>query len=162
MTRRHVFSWPGFVLAVGLALLLGCTGQKASQDESNDAATGTATQPNTPAASAATEQVEATVNTVGTRGRSYGGGIVTEPVSQLFKQKDRIHLMQLEQAIKLYKAEHGRLPQTHEEFMQKIVNNPQYGIRLPELPPGHRYVWDPKQEKLLVERPAPSSAEKQP
>ncbi len=162
MTRRHVFPRPRFVLAVGLALLLGCTDQKASQDESNDAATGKTPPPNTPAASAATEQVEATVNTVGTRGRSYGGGIVTEPVSQLFKQKDRIHLMQLEQAIKLYKAEHGRLPQTHEEFMRKIVNNPQYGIRLPELPPGHRYVWDPKQEKLLVERPAPSSAEKQP
>ena len=71
-------------------------------------------------------------------------------------------LMQLEQAIKLYKAQHGSLPRTHEEFMEKIVNNPQYGIRLPELPPGHRYVWDPKQEKLLVERPAGSTLERQP
>ena len=162
MTRLLVPPSRRFALAAGLALLLGCTGQNATRDRNDAASAREAPQRSVPRAPGPTEQVEATVNTVGTRGRSYGGGIVSEPVSQLFKQKDRIHLMQLEQAVKLYKAEHGRVPQTHEEFMQKIVNNPQYGIRLPELPPGHRYVWDPKQEKLLVERPASSPVEKQP
>lgn len=151
------------VLLVGvLVVTWGCNGsqQQEKKDDSQPSAPGSSALPGLPGG--AMQRVEATVGTVGTRGRSYGGGIVSEPVSQLFKQKDRIQLMQLEQALKLYKAEHGALPRSHEEFMQKIVNNRQYGIRLPELPPGHRYVWDPKQGKLLVERPAASSQEKQP
>ncbi len=157
---------PGLCLLLASAMLAaGCSGkgEQASSDQ------GPRQEPSSPANSlpagipgGGVQRVEANVETVGTRGRSYGGGIISEPVSQLFKQKDRIHLMQLEQVLKLYKAEHGSLPRTHEEFMQKIVNNPQYGIRLPELPPGHRYVWDPKQEKLLVERPASAPGEKQP
>ena len=39
----------------------------------------------------------------------------------------------------------------HEEFMEKIVTFNQ--IELPALPPGHRYVHDPKSERLMVERP---------
>ncbi len=137
---------------VGAWALWGC-GQSGQSTQSS-------APPQTSSPPAAVERVEATVETVGTKGRSYGGGIITEPVSQLFKQKDRITLMQLEQALKLYKAQHGRLPRTHEEFMREIVNNPQYGIRLPELPPGHEYVWDPQQGKLLVQRPASSAQEK--
>ena len=44
---------------------------------------------------------------------------------------------------------------SHEEFMEKIVqaNN----IRLPELPEGHRYLYDPTTNELMVERPKKKS-----
>ena len=35
--------------------------------------------------------------------------------------------------------------------MEKIIKAG--GIRLPPLPPGHRYVYDPATEQLLVEQP---------
>jgi len=39
--------------------------------------------------------------------------------------------------------------------MEKIIkaNN----ISLPELPEGHKYVYDPKLEMLMVEKPAPKA-----
>ena len=36
--------------------------------------------------------------------------------------------------------------------MQKIIKENQ--IKLPELPFGQRYVYDPKKEQLMVEKPA--------
>jgi hypothetical protein len=53
----------------------------------------------------------------------------------------------------VYKAldPNGRGPKTHEEFMEKIIRA--NDIKLPELPSGHRYVYDPVQGELLVEQP---------
>ena len=52
----------------------------------------------------------------------------------------------------LFKATEGRTPKSHEEFMEKIIKANH--IHLPTLPEGHRYVYDPKQEQLMVEQPA--------
>lgn len=100
-----------------------------------------------------TEQVPAQVG-VGKKGHGYGGGIITEPVHQYFAAKERIAFeIQLPEALKLYKALHDdKGPKTHEEFMKEIVDAGQ--IKLPELPEGHRYVYDPKTEQLMVERPS--------
>ncbi len=46
----------------------------------------------------------------------------------------------------------GRKPNSHEEFMEKIIKEGK--INLPELPAGQRYVYDPEQGQLMVERPA--------
>ena len=54
-------------------------------------------------------------------------------------------------ALQLYKATNGKVPQSHDEFMREIIEKQQ--IELPELPAGHRYVFDPEQEQLMVERP---------
>ena len=59
--------------------------------------------------------------------------------------------VQIKHSLDLYKATNGVAPTTHEEFMQKIIKENQ--IELPELPPDHRYVYDPKQEQLMIERP---------
>ncbi len=90
---------------------------------------------------------------VGKKGRGYGGGIITEPIRQRFLIQDRLILGQVKHAINLYKAQDPRNkgPRSQEEFMEKIIqaNN----LRLPELPRGERYVYDPETEKLMVERP---------
>ena len=86
----------------------------------------------------------------GKKGRGYGGGIVTEPIRQYFITGDRlVFSVQIPQAMNLYKAQdsRGKGPQTHEEFMEKIIQA--NGIKLPPLPEGHNYFYDTKTEKLM-------------
>jgi hypothetical protein len=100
-----------------------------------------------------TETVKAEVG-VGQRGRSLDEyeGVVVTPVKSLFAAKERLTFeVAVPQALLLFNATEGRFPKSHEEFMQKIIvaNN----IQLPELPPNHRYKWDPEHNELMVERP---------
>ena len=59
------------------------------------------------------------------------------------------------QGLALFNASEGRNPESHEEFMEKVINFNQ--IKLPELPQGHKYVYDPKTNELMVERPKPKT-----
>ncbi|MGQ9576696.1 MAG: hypothetical protein ACUVUC_15420 [Thermoguttaceae bacterium] len=89
---------------------------------------------------------------VGVKGRGYGGGLITEPVSQYFRLRESIAFrIQIPHAMQLYKATNGSAPRTHEEFMEKIIK--ENGIRLPDLEPDERYVYDPQREELMVEHP---------
>jgi len=88
---------------------------------------------------------------VGKKGRGYGGGVVTEPIRAMFRTEQRIQLMNMEGAMKMYKASNGFLPKTHEVFMKEIIEV--NSIELPELPDGERYIYDPEQGELMVERP---------
>lgn len=91
---------------------------------------------------------------VGAKGQGYGPGIITTPVATYFRAQEQIVFrIQIPDAMRLYKATNGHAPKTHEEFMEKIVNENR--IRLPELPPGHRYRYYPDREELMVEHPAP-------
>jgi hypothetical protein len=56
-------------------------------------------------------------------------------------------------AIKLYEAEHGFKPKTHEAFMKEIIEANQPALKLPKLPEGHTYKYDPQKGELMVEHP---------
>jgi hypothetical protein len=89
---------------------------------------------------------------VGAKGRDYGGGVITEPVRQYFRAPQMVAFnVQIPHALQLWEATNGRSPASHEEFMQEIIAANQ--IKLPELPPGERYVYDPEKKELFVERP---------
>jgi hypothetical protein len=88
---------------------------------------------------------------MGEKGRGYGGDMITEPVKVLWNVKERLALMQVQQALDLYKAGEGHAPKSHQEFMDRIIKA--NDIKLPTLPPGQRYVYDPSKEELMVERP---------
>ena len=77
---------------------------------------------------------------VGKRGRGYGSGPISTPVAARFKAEETIRFLQIEHAMKIYRAEHGHFPKTHDEFMKEIIKA--NSIKLPELPPGERYVYD--------------------
>ena len=104
-----------------------------------------------------TERVKAEAG-VAKAGRSLDGetgvaGIIVEPAKQLFSFKENaVFKLQIPQAMQFFQATEGQFPQSQDEFMTKIVraNN----LRLPDLPPGQRYVYDPKRGELMVERPA--------
>jgi len=103
-----------------------------------------------------TDSVKADVGS-GQRGRSldqYEGAVVT-PVKAIFSTEEYLaYNVSVVQALNLFEAENGRRPKDHTEFMEKIIkpNN----IKLPVLPEGQSYRWDPTQgEKgeLMVDRP---------
>lgn len=98
------------------------------------------------------ERVKATEDTVGTKGKDYGGGIYTEPLRQRWRIADRLTLQAVQHAINLFNGLEGRYPASHEEFMEKVVR--ENNIKLPALPPGQRYVYDPEMHELMVEREA--------
>lgn len=83
---------------------------------------------------------------------NYGGaGMVTTPISVYFQAQERLIYDSVTYAVKLFEAEHGYKPKTEEEFMKKIIEANQ--IRLPQLPPGSKYKYDPTKGELMVERP---------
>jgi len=88
----------------------------------------------------------------GRKGRGYGGGMVTEPLAAHFRAKEKLVFdIQIPQALKLFKAEKGFGPRSHDEFMKEIIEK--NNIELPELPEGHRYVFNPVKGELMVRRP---------
>jgi hypothetical protein len=90
---------------------------------------------------------------VGAKGRGYGQGVIATPAASLFAAKERIAFeIQIPHAMNLFKGMEGRMPNSNKEFMEKIIKENQ--IQLPTLPEGERYVYDPKTEQLMVEKPA--------
>ena len=86
---------------------------------------------------------------VGIKGRSLDEyeGVVVTPAKTYFTARERmVFEIQIPAALNLFNASEGRNPESHEEFMEKIVEFNQ--IKLPELPQGHKYVYDPKHERV--------------
>jgi hypothetical protein len=156
------------ILLVALGLLLGCSSgnEKTAPAESSQPVAETPPPPPPPppptapgsqaaSASPAPAQPEpvrqkAEVG-VGEKGHGYGTGPIATPAATLFRVKERIAFdIQIPQAMNLFKASEGRPPKSHDEFMSKIIKANQ--IHLPTLPEGQRYLYDPKQEQLMVEQ----------
>jgi hypothetical protein len=100
-----------------------------------------------------TERVKAEKG-VGLKGRSLDQyeGIVVTPAKAFFSAKERIAFeIQVPHALQLYEATNGEGPKTHDDFMRDIIQANQ--IKLPILPPGAKYVYDPATKQLMVERP---------
>ena len=64
-----------------------------------------------------------------------------------FREK-AVFQIQIPRAMQLFKGAHGRAPKSHEEFMSEVTEA--NSIQLPELPPGHKYLYDPNKEELMV------------
>jgi hypothetical protein len=153
------------LLMVGVALLLGCSGREPARPTPPPSVADApppppplqpAQPPPLPSAVKAPETVQkkAAVG-VGKKGRDYGQGFVVTPIAALFAVRERTAFeIQIPQAMQLFKAEKDRAPKDHAEFMEQIIQANH--IRLPELPEGDRYLYDPKTEQLMVARPAPT------
>jgi len=84
---------------------------------------------------------------VGEKGRGYGTGPVATPIRAMFATQERLVFeVQIISGMKTYEALNGHCPETHEEFMKEIIEAG--GIRLPKLPAGQRYVYDPNEVDL--------------
>jgi hypothetical protein len=82
----------------------------------------------------------------------YDPGIVTTPLTANFSlQQQMVFDMQIPRAMQIFEGLRNRKPDSHREFMSEIIGKHQ--IKLPSLPPEHRYVYDPERGQLMVERP---------
>src|SRR4029450_3139983 len=93
---------------------------------------------------------------VGAKGRSldqYEGVYVT-PAKAYFAAKERIGFeIQFPSQYQIYKAMTDDVPKDFDDLKAKVLDP--YMIKLPELTPGAKYIWDAATEQLLVERPRP-------
>ncbi len=82
----------------------------------------------------------------------YDPGIVTTPLTSYFSLKEQLVFdASIPKAIQIFEAARNRKLASHQEFMTEIIGKS--NIRLPKLPPDHRYVYDPELGQLMVERP---------
>lgn len=88
---------------------------------------------------------------------NYEKGPITTPVSVYFKAKEWAVAVQLKQAMDLYQATNGNYPRDMAEFKSQILDANH--IKLPDLPTGHEYVYDPAQGQLFVKEPAAGAAD---
>jgi hypothetical protein len=125
--------------------------------------TTSSSEPNQPDAAAAPmpegdTTVKKAEGTDGVKGSGYGGGVVTEPVSQYFRLQNRIQFeIQIPKQMQIWKAINNRFPKDEAEYEKEILIP--CGINgfkdLPELPMNCRYIYDPKTGDLLVETKLP-------
>ncbi|QDU31938.1 hypothetical protein ETAA8_71000 [Anatilimnocola aggregata] len=109
--------------------------------------------PTNPAADT-TETVKADVG-VGIKGRSLDNenGLLVQPAKTYFAVREKVVFqIAIPSAMNLFQGTEGRFPNSHEEFMQKIIQENQ--IKLPQLPAGQEYLYDPEKAELMVRRPA--------
>ncbi len=109
--------------------------------------------PNLPAGEGQRVRAEAGVGKQGQslEGETGVGGMIAQPARTLFAVKQRaVFEIQIPSAVKLFQATEGRKPNSHDEFMTKIIAANR--INLPELPAGQTYVYDPQQGELLVQK----------
>lgn len=99
-------------------------------------------------------QAQKAVTGVGKQGQSLKDNegiakVISGPAAALinFKQK-AVFEIQIPQALNLFQGLEGRLPKSHQEFMEKIVTANR--IQLPELPAGAVYRFNTEKGELWV------------
>ena len=138
------------MLALAIAVLAGCNGREPASPVSSQPAVDATPPPPQEPSETVLKKAEKGVTGKG----NYGPGIITTPLSAYFSARERIVFdIQIPENMNLFKAREGRAPRTQKEFMDEIIKAGM--IHLPTLPEGHRYVYDPNTEQLMVEQPAP-------
>lgn len=145
---------PAPVAAEGPAVPAATTQPPAAEPAAGpDLAPPALNQPPATEASADMERVKAEQG-VGLKGRSLDEheGVMVTPAKVYFNVREKVIFnIRIPDALNKYKALNGNAPKSHDEFMTQIIEANL--IQLPELPAGQRYVYDPQQEELMVERP---------
>lgn len=72
------------------------------------------------------------------------GGALKAVFAARFWAEHQLILDNVLYAMKLYQAEKGYYPKTQEQFMNEIIKPNEPATKLPELPDGWEYYYDPK------------------
>jgi hypothetical protein len=103
-------------------------------------------------AAAAQPQIEVVTSHSPKKGRSLeGGGYLSVVAGTRFWAEHQIILNHIRHAMELYRADKGEgsYPKTQEEFMREIIEPNLPATRLPELPEGWEYYYDPEEPLTL-------------
>ena len=110
-----------------------------------------------PPAEPATEIVKAGKG-VGAAGRSLDQheGLVVTPVQAYFAARERIFFeAEFPHNYQLWEATADGTPKNFDELKEKFLDPQGLTKKLPKLPTGQKYVWNPETKELGVERPKP-------
>ena len=150
--------WSPLTVASLLILAIGCeapelppSSSSASATSANSPGQQSPDDPNTSGApSPRPEPREFTADSPekGRRSKAAGGYLGAIGHARFWAEHEIIRL-NIQKAVDLFNASEGRYPQSHEEFMQKIIQ--QNNIQLPQLPAGEQYIYDPSDHLLKVE-----------
>ena len=78
--------------------------------------------------------------------------MIVQPARSLFAFEQRaVFNIQIPKAVQLFEATEGRKPRSHDEYMNKIIKANL--IKLPTLPNGQKYIYDPNRGELMVQKP---------
>jgi hypothetical protein len=95
---------------------------------------------------------------MGEKGRGYGKGYLAVTLGAYWSAQEMIALERIKHDMQIYKAAEGNYPKNMDEFMEKIIKPA--NIKLPMLPAGRRYIYDPTiEDYLMVEAPEMDSGE---
>ncbi len=83
---------------------------------------------------------------------------ITGPLAVLKNAQLQIPQLAIEHALNLFQASEGRFPESHSEFMQRIITENQ--IRLPELAANLKYEYDVANHRLVIVRSTEPPASK--
>ena len=96
------------------------------------------------------ERVEARPG-IGKASQKVGGGLFGKKIQAGIQVREKVQLdVALKHQLDLYRATHGSFPKTEDAFWKFVEENQ---IKLPKLPAGQKYVYEPATGKLMVERP---------
>ncbi|HUY36749.1 MAG TPA: hypothetical protein VMV69_28705 [Pirellulales bacterium] len=133
----------------------GMAGQPSAQQIPAVPAANPAEIPGVPGTASAAPAAPGTVTVPaapGVTGKgNYKPGIITTPISVYFRVQEQLIFGQVKHAIDLYEGSNGYKPRSQEEFMKEIIEANQ--LKLPKLPDGHTYKYDPMKGELMVEQP---------
>ncbi len=73
---------------------------------------------------------------------------ITGPLEAYHPLMQQVAALGIEHAVNLFNGLEGRYPNSHEEFMTRVIK--ENNIRLPTLQPGLEYQYDVENHKLLV------------
>ena len=73
---------------------------------------------------------------------------ITGPLAILKYEQVRLPMLAIEHAVNLFNGLEGRYPNSHEEFMTRIIR--ENNIQLPVLPAGQEYQYDLENHKLVI------------
>ncbi len=132
---------------LSLMLVIGCE-IKNDADVSSEAVIEVT--PNAPPMEARLAEVGVGIKGQSLKNETGIGKAIAQPAVVLFQTKEKVAFeIQIPHALALFKASEGRAPESHAEFMDKIIKFNQ--IKLPKLPDGQEYQYHPDDEKLWVE-----------
>jgi hypothetical protein len=93
---------------------------------------------------------------VGEKGRSLDQyeGIYVTPAKALFAAKERAFFeIEFPANYRPWRVGVDKAPQNFDELKSQFLDPLGLSAKLPKLPDGHKYIWDPATEELQVERP---------
>jgi len=93
---------------------------------------------------------------VGIKGRSLDEyeGIIVTPAKTFFTAKERIfYEIEFPANYRLWRVQEEQAPKDFDELKARFLDPLGLTAKMPKLPDGHRYIWNPETEELEVERP---------